>query len=90
MMVGDIRMFTCLTGDGTGVPLAVKGATGAEEEGGVAPLIRGASVNRHTMVVGGLGTGKKNTYKTLCTRRNLSPGYLELEPKIVENWPNKG
>ena len=26
----------------------------------------------------------------LRTRRNLSPGYLGLEPRIVENWPNKG
>ena len=26
----------------------------------------------------------------LRTRRNLRPGYLGLEPKIVENWSNKG
>ena len=27
--------------------------------------------------------------KDLLTRRNFSPGCLELELKIVENWPNK-
>ena len=27
---------------------------------------------------------------TFCTRRNLSPGFLELEPKIYQNLPNKG
>jgi len=27
--------------------------------------------------------------KGLRTRRNISPGNLELEPKIVKNWPNK-
>ena len=31
-----------------------------------------------------------NIPKGLRTRRNLSPGYLGLEPKIVENCPNKG
>ena len=24
------------------------------------------------------------------TRRNISPGYVELEPKIVKKWLNKG
>ena len=33
---------------------------------------------------------QKRTYKGRRTRRKLSPGYLGLEPKIVENWPNKG
>ena len=28
--------------------------------------------------------------KDFRTRRNLSSGYLELEPKFVKNWPNKG
>ena len=28
--------------------------------------------------------------KDLRTQRNLNPGYLALEPEIVENWPNKG
>ena len=45
---------------------------------------------RYVGFCGSLHSRSSSDSKGLHTRWISSPGYLELEPKIVEKWPNKG